>query len=120
MQPSMWRCGLFFFSSRRRHTRCSRDWSSDVCSSDLFTPEKRAAFHQEILRRISALPGVEQAAIGNGTSLPIDFNHFQSPFIIENRPLDVERTPVAEIATVSAAYFSVLKTPLTLGTHFTT
>src|SRR5256884_8033789 len=24
-----------FFSSRRRHTRCSRDWSSDVCSSDL-------------------------------------------------------------------------------------
>src|SRR2546429_8081362 len=30
-------CGelFFFFSSRRRHTRCSRDWSSDVCSSDL-------------------------------------------------------------------------------------
>src|SRR5207245_8187331 len=27
-------CG-FFFSSRRRHTRCYRDWSSDVCSSDL-------------------------------------------------------------------------------------
>src|SRR5690554_5727847 len=28
---------LFFFSSRRRHTRCGRDWSSDVCSSDLLT-----------------------------------------------------------------------------------
>src|SRR5690606_41013213 len=28
----------FFFSSRRRHTRFSRDWSSDVCSSDLDTP----------------------------------------------------------------------------------
>src|SRR2546429_7286787 len=27
---------FFFFSSRRRHTRCSRDWSSDVCSSDLW------------------------------------------------------------------------------------
>src|SRR5439155_9884819 len=26
---------LFFFSSRRRHTRWPRDWSSDVCSSDL-------------------------------------------------------------------------------------
>src|SRR3989442_10013165 len=26
---------FFFFSSRRRHTRCGRDWSSDVCSSDL-------------------------------------------------------------------------------------
>ena len=30
------RC-LFFFSSRRRHTRLVRDWSSDVCSSDLKT-----------------------------------------------------------------------------------
>src|SRR5690606_40553218 len=28
-------CLFFFFSSRRRHTRFSRDWSSDVCSSDL-------------------------------------------------------------------------------------
>src|SRR5690554_3277737 len=28
----------FFFSSRRRHTRCGRDWSSDVCSSDLRPP----------------------------------------------------------------------------------
>src|SRR6202051_5311309 len=29
---------FFFFSSRGRHTRCSCDWSSDVCSSDLATP----------------------------------------------------------------------------------
>src|SRR3712207_7384480 len=37
----VWRsAGLcfFFFSSRRRHTRYWRDWSSDVCSSDLFYP----------------------------------------------------------------------------------
>src|SRR2546427_12563347 len=32
---------FFFFSSRRRHTRFDCDWSSDVCSSDLF------AFHPE-------------------------------------------------------------------------
>src|SRR2546428_4875313 len=30
---------FFFFSSRRRHTRSDRDWSSDVCSSDLELPE---------------------------------------------------------------------------------
>src|SRR5207253_4364217 len=30
---------VFFFSSRRRHTRWPRDWSSDVCSSDLFSPQ---------------------------------------------------------------------------------
>src|SRR6266498_5703787 len=35
------RSSLFFFSSRRRHTRCGRDWSSDVCSSDLIVPEVR-------------------------------------------------------------------------------
>src|SRR5699024_11826977 len=33
---SLWSlCRFFFFSSRRRHTRSKRDWSSDVCSSDL-------------------------------------------------------------------------------------
>src|SRR5947209_16613011 len=35
---------LFFFSSRRRHTRYWRDWSSDVCSSDLKPPRSRRAF----------------------------------------------------------------------------
>src|SRR5207245_8411233 len=41
-----------FFSSRRRHTRCYRDWSSDVCSSDLVpgvedeSPDGRAARHE--------------------------------------------------------------------------
>src|SRR5205814_7054276 len=38
-------CSVFFFSSRRRHTRCLSDWSSDVCSSDLaaslLTPDGR-------------------------------------------------------------------------------
>src|SRR5699024_11541094 len=35
---------FFFFSSRRRHTRSKRDWSSDVCSSDLPFAEKRRPF----------------------------------------------------------------------------
>ena len=33
----------FFFSSRRRHTRSDRDWSSDVCSSDLGSKEQNGA-----------------------------------------------------------------------------
>src|SRR5207245_7566083 len=36
---------LFFFSSRRRHTRCYRDWSSDVCSSDLVGAKQRQPLH---------------------------------------------------------------------------
>src|SRR5206468_8356155 len=34
----------FFFSSRRRHTRSDRDWSSDVCSSDLAVVAPEGAF----------------------------------------------------------------------------
>src|SRR5690606_40852180 len=37
----------FFFSSRRRHTRFSRDWSSDVCSSDLELVEQRQLLEQQ-------------------------------------------------------------------------
>src|SRR5262245_33489267 len=36
-------CYCFFFSSRRRHTRCLSDWSSDVCSSDLEARRGEAA-----------------------------------------------------------------------------
>src|SRR6266542_6300729 len=35
---------FFFFSSRRRHTRCYRDWSSDVCSSDLYVGDGGTSF----------------------------------------------------------------------------
>src|SRR5690606_40108657 len=41
---------LFFFSSRRRHTRFSRDWSSDVCSSDLPTTIKPAFWYSRSVR----------------------------------------------------------------------
>src|SRR5256884_7752114 len=41
---------IFFFSSRRRHTRCSRDWSSDVCSSDLVWVPYASGLPPEILR----------------------------------------------------------------------
>src|SRR5216683_5539506 len=39
VQAGVFICVFFFFSSRRRHTRSDRDWSSDVCSSDLLAHE---------------------------------------------------------------------------------
>src|SRR5207253_7701190 len=39
------RCFYFFFSSRRRHTRWPRDWSSDVCSSDLVVSPRHLNKH---------------------------------------------------------------------------
>src|SRR5699024_12034890 len=62
---------FFFFSSRRRHTRSKRDWSSDVCSSDLSTPEGLhvlAVGAQELLHDLVAAVGgeaqVADAALG--------------------------------------------------------
>src|SRR5690606_41681586 len=46
-------CLFFFFSSRRRHTRFSRDWSSDVCSSDRVSPR------EDMLRLLQSM-GFEQ------------------------------------------------------------
>src|SRR5437868_10486559 len=39
---------LFFFSSRRRHTRSKRDWSSDVCSSDLLDTSSFITFNYDL------------------------------------------------------------------------
>src|SRR5690348_18469557 len=35
---------MFFFSSRRRHTRWTGDWSSDVCSSDLVIVDRKPGY----------------------------------------------------------------------------
>src|SRR6478672_12488799 len=47
----------FFFSSRRRHTRSDRDWSSDVCSSDLRRDRPRAGRAGALDRRRRDRPG---------------------------------------------------------------
>src|SRR5882757_2605570 len=41
---------FFFFSSRRRHTRYWRDWSSDVCSSDLRSSRRRTCGRESYIR----------------------------------------------------------------------
>src|SRR5690606_40516696 len=56
---------FFFFSSRRRHTSFSRDWSSDVCSSDLL----------EFSDKLSGA-GIQPIA---GVLLAIDFEDTQQP-----------------------------------------
>ena len=83
------------------------------------TTEKRAAFHQEVVRRVSAIPGVQLAAVGNSTSLPMNGQHFQLAFTIEGQAADSERAPVAEITSVTPAYFELLRTPLITGRMFT-
>src|SRR5207302_8098926 len=53
---------FFFFSSRRRHTRFSRDWSSDVCSSDLISSGDLAAKVKNDLGAVGITINVRQVA----------------------------------------------------------
>src|SRR5258707_3797254 len=75
-------CFFFFFSSRRRHTRYWRDWSSDVCSSDLllnisaspYTINKRT-LRLEMLRSIAMThkrPVIYVNQVGGDDSLIFD------------------------------------------------
>src|SRR5207249_6509167 len=63
----------FFFSSRRRHTRSKRDWSSDVCSSDLTTFMPISRYGRIARSRPSFVPPVQpppwmKMSVGNGLS----------------------------------------------------
>src|SRR5690606_39345289 len=68
MMRTRWPWFWFFFSSRRRHTRFSRDWSSDVCSSDLkesgeelfVAPDRVYLNYEEMIAKESALPEGER------------------------------------------------------------
>src|SRR5438045_7913559 len=54
----------FFFSSRRRHTRCLSDWSSDVCSSDL---KSRCRLVTTMTNRSSHMPTFTMTAMAKST-----------------------------------------------------
>src|SRR6266480_6429447 len=53
MSSLAWEQALFFFSSRRRHTRLTCDWSSDVCSSDLAWEELHSATTRVTFRELT-------------------------------------------------------------------
>src|SRR5690606_40644679 len=57
---------FFFFSSRRRHTRFSRDWSSDVCSSDLEAAKIDGCTISSLLTRI-VVPIAKPGLVVTGT-----------------------------------------------------
>src|SRR5207247_4190023 len=62
-------CCFFFFSSRRRHTRSTRDWSSDVCSSDLnidpsMLPSKIVSYLSLPIPRVAVTSDPTRDAIG--------------------------------------------------------
>src|SRR5690606_40670416 len=59
---------VFFFSSRRRHTRFSRDWSSDVCSSDLGTPSASTVMSAGAKPRCSRVSRISSTSLRGACS----------------------------------------------------
>ncbi|HEV7796545.1 MAG TPA: ABC transporter permease [Pyrinomonadaceae bacterium] len=79
---------------------------------------KRAAFVKEVLRRTSALPGVQYAAVGGGGGVPLMDQNKPGVFTIEDQPTTDANLPRTKFSSVSADYFRVLGTPLISGRFF--
>src|SRR5690606_39611800 len=87
---------LFFFSSRRRHTIFSRDWSSDVCSSDLGTFEPQlVAKHQ---RRLAGFDEKVLALHARGITTREIQGHLKDLYQVEVSPtlISSDRKSVVE------------------------
>jgi len=80
--------------------------------------EKRSAFLREVLRRVSALPGVEHAAIGSGNT-PFSGQLIRRPFNIEGRAVGTGENPVAEFGSLTPDFSRALGTTLLRGRFFT-
>jgi predicted permease len=93
--------------------------SNNPANDPYSVEEKRADFLLELYRRISALPGVEQASISGNDTLPMNSGRNYSLFSIPGHPADSERNPFADIAVVDAQYFGSMEVPLIAGRNFT-
>src|SRR5699024_11962265 len=97
---------FFFFSSRRRHTRSKRDWSSDVCSSDL-------VYHW-LSRKNNTISGHEEKNLKQINTFVIDFDTSDIEYIdILNAGLNLEVMPTMILKTDKGfhAYF-ILENPV--------
>ena len=97
-------------------------------SIDLYrTAAKEAPFLREVLRRARTLPGVEEAALGDSGSIPLDQNQRDLNLIadgalfltLEGRDVQSDHPSVVDRLRVSPDYFHVLRIPLLRGRLFT-
>jgi putative ABC transport system permease protein len=81
-------------------------------------PLKRAGFIKELLQKVSAIPGVRNAAISSGNAVPLVGPHNNGGFTIEGDAVANNAIPTAQIAVVSPDYFRTMGTPLKRGRFF--
>ncbi len=73
---------------------------------------------RELLRRSRTQPGVEQAAIGSSSSIPLNHDRNLTPLIVEGQDLRGTQPPLVERSDVSPEYFPLLEIPLRKGRLF--
>ena len=103
------------------HLATAQIWipiSNNPANDPYGVEEKRADFLLEVFRRVSGLPGVEQASISGNDTLPMNSGRNYSPFSIEERPAESERGPIADIAVVDTKYLRTMEIPLLTGRNF--
>src|SRR5206468_7708770 len=99
----------FFFSSRRRHTRSDRDWSSDVCSSDLSAIRALLGLTPKTARRLRDDGGEEDVSLDEvrpgdrlrvrpGERVPVDGVALEGTSavgeaMVTGEPIPVEKAP---------------------------
>src|SRR3712207_5379571 len=90
---------FFFFSSRRRHTRYWRDWSSDVCSSDLAAV---AYAHERLVVHLDLKPS-NILVTSDGTVKLLDFGIAK---ILSSNTVDVPAARLADVVMFTPQYAS--------------
>src|SRR5216683_6254514 len=99
---------FFFFSSRRRHTRSDRDWSSDVCSSDLINRARANARKAEaegeaaFVRVTGEAEGSRRRAIGLGDAAAVEALGLAKAKGYEAQVQSLGSTPTAAVAIANA------------------
>jgi predicted permease len=104
------------------HLATSQIWipiSNDPANDPYAIEEKRGDLLREIYRRVSVLPGVEQASIAGNDTLPMNSGRNYSLFTIDGRVTESDQKPTADIAVVDTRYFGVMEVPLIAGRNFT-
>jgi len=89
-------------------------------ANQYLTPPQLAGLARELLARIALIPGIEQAAVGTSSDIPLLSNvNNPRPFSLPDEVSTQGNDHAAEFGAVSAGYFAVLKTPLKKGRVFT-
>jgi predicted permease len=86
-----------------------------------FTVAQRTPFFREVLRRVKTLPGVEEVALGDSSSVPLDHRQRDLtlfPLIFEGRSTQMNQTPTVNGSIVTPEYFHLLGMTLVRGRLF--